>query len=185
MESPSTRWLIVAENLAHVARLSARATSELNADVVMVASLANAMRTLSEETFDTVIVEWSLAAAEIERLASMRRDHHAIVIALGTDLPKEQVVAALRAGVCDVFEAPYDTDAILARMRDLLGVRAEEQQGRKRYEKLRAVSSRALRDRRDIRRRVDLVCRDLVGAYQQLAKKVLSLQESSVDTTGD
>ena len=34
-------------------------------------------------------------------------------------------------------------------------------------------------DRRELRKRVDVICRDLVQAYQKLAEKVVEIQETT------
>ena len=42
----------------------------------------------------------------------------------------------------------------------------------RRYRRLRRLSSRIVRERRDLRQRIDLVCRDFVQAYRRLAQRV-------------
>jgi DNA-binding NtrC family response regulator len=80
----------------------------------------------------------------------------------------------MRLGVRDMFAKPFD----LARLGESVERAAADHRKRRserlRSERLRRVSGRIVRERRAMRQRVDLVCRDLVGAYRRLAEKYVA-----------
>jgi hypothetical protein len=49
---------------------------------------------------------------------------------------------------------------------------AQGRKARRRYKRLRLLTARILRERRDLKQRTDLICQDLVNAYRGLAQKV-------------
>jgi DNA-binding NtrC family response regulator len=83
------------------------------------------------------------------------------------------VVAAIRAGACDVVHAGIAAETFAA----IVTRHVESFRGRRhlanRNRRLRGVSRRLIRDRRELRERVDLICRDLVHAYRRLAEKAV------------
>ena len=46
------------------------------------------------------------------------------------------------------------------------------------YRRMRDLLRRVIRERRDLNQRIDLVCRDLVGANRRLVHRVLDFEEA-------
>lgn len=82
-----------------------------------------------------------------------------------------KAVESMRLGARDMLIKPFD----LRRITKVVGQAVGEQLVRRREEirrrRLHELASRIVRERRELRRRVDLVCHDLVGAYRDLAAK--------------
>jgi DNA-binding response OmpR family regulator len=182
MESTSPRCLLVASEFGPAARLAARASNEQVAEVVMAPTLGAARRLLERDRFDLVAAHADLPDGPgLSLLDSAPRDADIEFFMLGAHLSKYDVLTALRRGARDVFEEPFDDAAIVARWREALRRQQKRRHERRRQRRLRQLSSRIIRDRREVRKRVDIVCRDLVGAYRQLAEKVVSLGDAPLD----
>jgi DNA-binding NtrC family response regulator len=177
-----TQCLMVVNDFALGAHLAARASMMRAADIVMAPTEAAARALMSRHRFDVVMTEPDLDDGDgliLLKDAADAPETDAYLI--GEDLSKHAVVAAIRLGARDVFEAPLDADLILDRIAAGTRARRRARQQQRRYSRLRELSSRIVRDRREVRKRVDLVCRDLVGAYRQLAEKVVTLEQYRAD----
>src|SRR5207244_3710220 len=118
--------------------------------------------------FDVLIVESELPDGDGLSLAAHFGRRRWFM--LGHDLNKAGVIRALRCGARDVFERPLDAAAICERVRKTIDRQRRIRRAARRHARLRELSMRIIKDRRQVRRKVDLVCRDLVGAYRALAE---------------
>ena len=121
---------------------------------------------------DVIITELELPDSDgISMLAELRAhaEFSAIVVARQATLGK--AVELMRLGVRDLLIKPCD----LRRLGKVAAVAAADRLAAKRAElrqrRLRTVAGRIIRDRRELRRRMDLVCSDLVSAYRDLASR--------------
>jgi DNA-binding NtrC family response regulator len=88
-----------------------------------------------------------------------------------------RVVEAMRLGAMDFLVKPFDLAQLTSAVSDALTRQQDHSQLKVRHLRMRSLVKRALKDRRQMRKRVDLVCRDLVQAYRRLAKRVAELHE--------
>lgn len=170
--------LLIADDASAVAPLIDRAARAGVAETIVVRTLAAARRELANTRFDLVLAEDRLPDGDaLSLLSRKRREDAAEYFLFGRDVSKNSVLSALRAGVRDVFEPPFEPDAAVEQLRDALKALRKRRHDRRRSKRLRDLSSRIIRDRREVRKRVDIVCRDLVSAYRQLAEKVVAMEE--------
>jgi len=95
------------------------------------------------------------------------------VIILMSDRPTVgRAIEAMRLGVRDLFTKPFDLRRLSHVVEQEARSRHIRQRLVRRNERLWRLVRRILRERRDLRQRIDLICRDLVHAYQRLARKV-------------
>lgn len=106
-------------------------------------------------------------------LAGRRRP----VVMFGDGPTLDDALAALRLGVVDLLASPVDDVQAEQAFRRCLRARSHHMRSQKRVDRLRSVLRRVLQDRRSLNMRVDLVCRDLVGAHRRLFQRVLSMEE--------
>jgi FixJ family two-component response regulator len=110
------------------------------------------------------------------------RDHAepAVLIITG-NATLGRAVESMRLGACDMLIKPFD----LRRLSEVVREAARAQLARRRDEirrrRLHELASRIVRERRELRRRVDLVCHDLVGAYRNLAAKFAAQSTAAGD----
>ncbi|UCG33470.1 MAG: response regulator [Phycisphaerales bacterium] len=115
-----------------------------------------------------------LALPDEDGLSMVRKMRHhaepAILIITG-NATLGKAIESMRLGACDMLIKPFDlrhlSDAVREAAKAQLARRREEVRRRRLHE----LASRIVRERRELRQRVDLVCHDLVGAYRNLAAK--------------
>jgi len=95
------------------------------------------------------------------------------VIMMGHDEPPERIVEAMRAGVRDFFLKPFAVSDLMDSMEAAAVAQRLRVDHQVRHRQLRDILRRALRQRRDLRERIDLVCKDLVAAHRRLVERVL------------
>lgn len=98
------------------------------------------------------------------------------VLMLMDEPQSDDVARAVRIGVCDVFIKPFPMADLLDAARQAMRRFSIERTRSAKYARMRDIVRRVVRERRDLNRRMDLVCRDLVGAQRRLVDRVLSLE---------
>jgi DNA-binding NtrC family response regulator len=95
------------------------------------------------------------------------------IILLKETIEADRILTALRLGVADILAHPVDSDMLIERIGEVLHEDAIRRRDARRARRLRKMSSKLIRERRELRQRVDLICNDIVVAYRQLAEKVV------------
>ncbi len=121
---------------------------------------------------DVVITELEFPESDgVTMLAKMRAHAEFSTIVVTGQATLGKAVQLMRLGVRDLLIKPCD----LRRLGKVAAVAAADRLAVKRAElrqrRLRTVAGRIIRDRRELRRRMDLVCSDLVSAYRDLASR--------------
>lgn len=150
------------------------------ARVTRVNTASEARSSACANRHQVVLADLSLSDSDDLDLArDLRRDTESEII-LMTDHPTlGRALEAMRLGVRDMLPKPFDLHRLGRALDDVLTARRQRDRDQLRYDRLRRVSSRIIRERRLLRQRVELVCRDLVGAYRRLAEKVVDQRHVS------
>jgi DNA-binding response OmpR family regulator len=145
----------------------------LEANVTMVVSGEAALREELTTTHDVLLVATELPDGTwIDAVRQIRQTNRGPIVLLADDAGRTDLIEAVRARVSDVLIKPFDL-AQLAALVGQAGHRAmKAQRLRARNRRLRKLTSRIIRERRDLRKRIDLICRDFVQAYRRLAQRV-------------
>ncbi len=98
------------------------------------------------------------------------------VILVAEEPPASHVIEAMRLRAWDLFPKPFGLDDLLDSMRRALDHRRQTYAATKKYRRLRHLVRHVLRERRDLNQRIELICRDLVGAHRRLVHRVLEHQ---------
>ena len=153
-----------------------------NAHVTCVATAEACLEMELTEPHDLVIAELNLEDQDGIVLADQLTSLSARPIILLADEPtREDTLAALRMNVRDLLVKPFPiTELLDATERALRGYEVRRQHQAK-YRRMRDLLRRAIRERRDLNQRIELVCRDLVGAHRRLVHRVLDSQETRAD----
>ena len=101
---------------------------------------------------------------------------HRPVILVGADPTVEDAIRAVRLGVSDFLPAPVDVEHLFTAIGTALRRSAAERRRIRREHRNRSLIRRVLRDRRNLNQRIDLICRDMVGAHRRLFHRVLTAQ---------
>ncbi|HVP10547.1 MAG TPA: response regulator [Phycisphaerae bacterium] len=171
------RILIVADNAELIASLTSEVVCNLGANVTIVNSVEEARAFAGPDKFDVILAAEKLPdGGGLELIDEESPLFDAPVILLDGTLDAQRILKALRNGVADVIPQPIDANHLVATVRKAVELHRLRKHTVARTFRLRRMSSKLVRDRRELRQRVDLICRDLVCAYRRLAQKVVGLR---------
>lgn len=173
MLGKDTRCLIVAKDTPTTLGLVEHVVMRLQSDVALVDTIEDARSLLAAEAFDIILAERELADGTGLDLLNGEEKPGTPLVLLDDRRHAETILQAFRRGAADVFHQPIDLKCFGERIRSVVGQHRTDRREAARQERLRRLSSRLIKDRRELRKRVDLICRDLVTAYQRLAEKVV------------
>jgi DNA-binding response OmpR family regulator len=149
--------------------------------LAQVTSVSEALKHINKSQVDLVLIETDLSDGSALALARRLREEpvttHAIMM---TDQPNyEGTLEAMRSGAVDVITKPLDADEARKRIEQArVGLLADRKQQR-RVKRLQKVCKKLSRSREEIAHQVDILCNDLVIAYQELAQQVHTLSHGS------
>ncbi len=98
------------------------------------------------------------------------------VILLADSPTADELLEAMRIGVHDVFAHDAPIDDLISSAAAALRALAIRRRRAARTRRLRKLVRRMIRERRDLDRRTNLICRDLVGAHRRLVTRVLAFE---------
>jgi len=158
-------------------------SQRLNAQITCVADADDALEVDMFTPHDLVLTDLDLPGSSgltlVGYLTSLSTRP---VILLADDPSVETVIEAMRLGVRDIFCKPFSVGDLLDAAERLLRGFEVRRAHQAKYHHMRELVRRVIRERRDLRRRIELLCRDLVGAHRRLVQRVLeneSLQSAN------
>ncbi len=179
MSDRAVRIMLVEPDAELLEMFVAALARRFDARITCVADAETALDTDLVEPHDLVIVEQSASnnggLGLAERLCALSRRP---VVLLCDDCTGEDAVRALRVGVCDVFIKPFAVAELLDAAQRALQAFETRRQSAVKYRRMREMVRRVIRERRDLNRRIDLVCRDLVEAHRRLAHRFVELHQA-------
>jgi DNA-binding response OmpR family regulator len=101
------------------------------------------------------------------------------VILLAEEPSCSEAVDALRLGARDFFPKPFGLPELMASMERHLHQMRKSNRAAARHTRMRQLVRNLIQQRRELKDRIDLVCRDLVGAHRRLLDRVLQNSTSS------
>jgi len=166
--------ILLVERDRELAEMIGRCLAEtMWSQVTHVASVADALREELTASHDVVLASMALPDSDGLTLARELRVTNDCPVILMADNPTvAEAIEAIRVGVTDLLTKPFDMAHMSAAVRQAAERESKRQREQLRHRRLRRVASRIVRERRDLRQRLDLICRDLVHAYRGLAQKV-------------
>ena len=174
------RLLLVEDDPDVALMLSDHLQEALSLDVTVVGTAEAAVLADQDKPFDVVLTDVLLPDAnglQLVRRLRMQGDHSVILMSGQPTLGR--AIEAMRLGCLDLLTKPFDLSRLTHVVKRAVEDQARERRDRVRQHRLRKLTSRIVKDRRHLRERVDLVCRDLVRAYRELAKKVAETEDQS------
>ena len=174
--------LIVMDDVAQSAALTERMTAGAGADVTLASNLGEARSLLDAAHFDVILTASGLSDGD--GLSILRDDpqQETPVIVLDEALDASRVLDALRLGAIDVLPSPFDMKRLVEVVRSTLDDARQRRRQEIRVQRMRRMSNRMMKDRRELRLRIDLICKDIVHAYRRLAEKVVDHAGPSLES---
>lgn len=129
---------------------------------------------LAGAVYDAAVISLALGAERAIALAAGVRaaDPAASIVALASDPSVEDALACMRAGAVDLLRTPAENGAVTERVGAAVqAARARRQQERK-IKRLKSICKRLNASRKSVHEQVNVLCDDLVGAYQDMADQV-------------
>jgi DNA-binding response OmpR family regulator len=141
--------------------------------VTVAASTSEALREELTHRHDAVIADLELNDGDtLSLIRQLRVSNRCPLVLMAANFTAPDLIEAIRLGVRDVLVKPF----AIQEMSDVLGrairSRVRHRKTKRRYQRLRLLTARILRERQDLKQRTDLICQDLVNAYRGLAQKV-------------
>lgn len=169
-----TQILLVASDDKTVLAVSRNLAARLDANLTIVRTLAEARQVLETAPFDVIVADHDIEdGTGLSLLYDRTTAPETPVILLDHAMEARRILDALRAGATDVLHHPFDAERLTTVIRESVRQCRQKRHDRVRTTRLRNLSSQMIQDRRELRKRIDLVCRDLVHAYHRLAEKVV------------
>ena len=150
----------------------------LSADTTVASSARDALDADEQSPADVVVIDYMLPdmdGFELIRSLNRRAARPAVVITGHGTL--NRAIDAMRCGAVDMFTKPFDLEDLTATIWTAIEKHRFQQRRLSRLEKLRALSKRVIRERRQMRRKLELVCKDVVSAYRDLAIKIAKMNQ--------
>ncbi len=153
-----------------------------DATIVFAGTAAEALERLTEASADLALIEADLPdGSGLDLAATLRAGKSAPQTLVMTDnLSVDRALAAMRAGAGDVVVKPIRANK---QTREQLAQAVErvdqDRQRRSRYQRLRRVCKRMSSAREEVIEQVNILCNDLVSAYQDLANQMQQVVQTN------
>ncbi|GMV96353.1 MAG: hypothetical protein AMXMBFR83_07190 [Phycisphaerae bacterium] len=166
--------ILLVEEDAELADLIGRFLTEgLGASATHAGSAADAVREELTTRHDVVLVSRTLPDGDsLDLIRAIRRHNDCPILLMGHTPTAEEVIEAMRLGVVDVLNKPFELEHLADVVKNIGERRRLQRRERSRQRRLRKLVARIICERRDLARRIDLICRDFVLAHRRLAEKV-------------
>lgn len=168
------RILLVEPNAEVVEILVASLARRFDAQITCVADGASALDADFRTPQDLVISEVLLDDCDglqlVQQLCSLCVRP---IILLADEPSSDDAIEAMRTGVRDMYVKPFAVEDLLDSAERLLRGNELRRAHLRKHHRMRHLVRRVLRERRDLKRRTELICRDLVEAHRRLVHRVL------------
>jgi len=144
--------------------------------------LAEARQVLGTGAVDLVVLAAD-GLAEDQAVAftrEVKQTHHgASALLISAHRSADDVLAAYRAGAADVLVRPLKAEEVSERLRSVAARVQSHRRWKQRVHRLRRLCRKLEAARKEISQQVDVLCSDLVTAYQEMAQQVQSVVQTS------
>lgn len=137
-------------------------------------TVTSAETALTSGEIDVLLVDHDTVGAEglrlVQELSSAGMSIRSVVMSAKASL--ELSVESMRAGAIDILPKPLSVDETAARLRAAADHTVRLRRGEKKVQRLKRICRRLNSARQDANRQLDVLCNDLVNAYQELADQM-------------
>ncbi len=156
-----------------------RCLGQTKVKLVQVDCISEAFKYLNKKPIDLAIIDSNLPDGSGLALAKRLRRGYVIHAIVMTDQPTlDCALEAIRVGAVDIIVKPFKPDEVKQRVDEAVVRLRADQKKEKRIKKLRQICKKLNHDRDEIASQVDILCNDLVIAYQELAQQVSLLTQT-------
>lgn len=149
--------------------------------ITKVSTISDARKYLSEQPVDLALIEMTLPDGQgVDLVREINASSHitqSVMLYAGESYDK--TVEALRAGASDIIQKPFDFSILSKRLQSAVKRQKQNLHKRDRVQKLRKLCKKLNRGKEEASEQVDILCNDLVTAYQELANQMQHVVQSS------
>lgn len=141
------------------------------------AGLTQARKILQEQSIDLALIDVHLPDGDGFELARQIRQStgHTRSIIITGHATLHHAIDALRSGATDFVSKPLNIAELNERIACALKLQQDDVRRQHQFNRMRGLCKRLNKARREITEQVDILCNDLVTAYQELASQVNQL----------
>lgn len=178
MTEDATKILLVEPDSQLVELLVESLVGRFNAHITCVADAESCLDVDVADPHDLIIAELHPAGLNgLELAENLLSLGSRPVILLADKVTSDEAIDAMRLGISDLLCRPFPVHRLLdGAERQIRGQHLRKQRAIK-YRRMREVVRKVIRERRELKQRTELVCRDLVDAHRRLVDRVLSFEE--------
>ena len=183
MHEQAPKILLVEPDAELLEMLVSSLSRGLDAHLTCVADAESCIDVVLSETHDLILVDLSVADAEgVDIVHAVRTFTDRPLVLLADDPDCHAVLEMLRTGADDVLLKPFAMTSLLEQARELIARDRLQRRRASRHHRMRELVRRVIRERRELNKRVELVCRDLVGAHRRLVDRVVAVEDKQPRT---
>lgn len=170
--------VLIVDDEPAVREVVAEALTRCQMQVVEAATAAEARTALDERHVDVALIDVKLPDADgIDLAAQLKKLNPTLESIVVTGKPSTQrAVGALRIGAADFLSKPFDLNDLTERVDAAVRKRGDRDKQGARVDKLKKLCRKLNRERHEVTQQVDILCNDLVTAYQELAGQMRHVQ---------
>ncbi len=145
------------------------------------ATLAEARAVLASQDVDLALIADTLPDGDGLTLARdvVAGRHPAQAILIAAKPSFNQAIDVMRLGAADLLVKPLDERELIDRVQFALDKQQRESIHHQRIKRLRRVCKKLNQMREEVTQQVDILCNDLVSAYQELATQMTNVSQTS------
>lgn len=129
---------------------------------------------LDAKTYDVLVMDADVSGGSgFDLVLSLRSQGRTTCAVFTSDHPSLEVaIDAMRCGGIDLIAKPLDSEETVSRIADAMRQASRLRNTERRVERLKRICKRLNNAREEATKQVDVLCDDLIGAYDDLAGKM-------------
>lgn len=182
--------VLLVDHEPQVKRLLAKVATREPIKLLQAQGVAQARQCLAQNKIDLVLIEPNLPDGSGLKLAEeqCRRQEALQAIVISGQPNLEEAIKAIRVGASDFLTKPLDLEDLSERIKMAIARHRDGQRSRRRIRRLRRICQKLSQAHEEVTQQVDVLCNDLVTAYQELSiqmKQVIHASEFTAQVKGE
>ena len=181
LTSTNSACLLVVDQQPKVHQFMCQSLAGSNLKVLHAKNIYEAKRLIDTGCVDLLLIESHLPdGSGIELAGELQHKKTAIETLITTDTPNvDDAIQAMRAGVCDYLPKPVEAGDIRNRLHHAAAKHQAKLDDDRRLKRLKQTCRKLNAMRKTVTQQVDILCSDLVTAYQELAGQMHHVAQAS------
>jgi len=144
-------------------------------------SLTEARAKLTEKSVDLAVINPELPdGCGLDLADELNKSRRTVTTVLVGETPDvDSAMRAIRTGAVDYITTPLDQDELAERIAKAMNKQRKSRDQSQRVRRLRRLCKKLNQARSDVSKQVDVLCNDLVTAYQELAGQMQQVVQAS------